>query len=143
MSEKELAKALLRLGQPKGPDAPNPKEQIQRILARDRTVVKLLTAFTLFLWLGSIVLLYYFIFELTGVYARIQQLGGAAPDPLVAPIYQFLIGLASSVEALILALLSTLILVYVTRRASLRHINASLFDITEKLSQLEEQFLKQ
>lgn len=143
MSEDELAKALLRLGQPKGPDAPNPKEQIRRILARDRNLVKLLTAFTLFLWLGSIVVLYCFTIELTGVYARIQQAGGAAPDPLVAPIYQFLIGLAGSVEALILALLSTLILVFVTRRASLRQINASLIDITEKLTRLEEQFLKQ
>jgi hypothetical protein len=142
MSEGELAKALLRLGQPKGPDAPNPKEQIRRILARDRNLVKLLTAFTVLLWLGSIVVLYYFTIELTGVYARMQQAGGA-PDPLVVPIYQFLIGLAGSVEALILALLSTMILVFVTRRASLSQINASLIDITEKLNRLEEQFLKQ
>ncbi len=52
----------------------------------------------------SIVVLYYFTIELTGVYARIIQAGGTAPDPLVAPIYRFLIGLASGIEALILAL---------------------------------------
>jgi hypothetical protein len=141
MSEKELARALLRLGQPQGPDAPNPNEQIRRILARDRNLVKLLTAFTLFLWLGSIVVLYYFIIELTGTYARIQRAGGA-PDPLIAPLYQFLIALAGSVEALTLALLFTMILIFVTRRASLRQINASLIDITEKLTRLEEQSLK-
>jgi hypothetical protein len=91
----------------------------------------------------SIVVLYYFTIELTRVYGRIQQVGGAAPEPVVAPIYQFLIGLAGSVEVLILALLSTMILVFATRRASLRQINASLLDVTEKLTRLEDRFLKQ
>ncbi len=36
-----------------------------------------------------------------------------------------------------------MILIFVTRRASLRQLNANLFDINEKLTRLEEQFVKQ
>jgi hypothetical protein len=140
MSEKELAKALLRLGALESPDALSPQEQIRKILARDRKLVKLLTALTLFLWLGSVVVLYFFIAGLMTTYAHIQQAGGAAHDPLVAPVYEFLLGLAGSIEALSLAFLSTMILLFVSRRASLRHINASLFDITQKLDRLEKEF---
>src|SRR5262245_51242509 len=100
MSDRELAKALLRLGATEEPETPSPKEQIRKILARDRHLVKLLTALTVFLWLGSIAVLYYFMFEFVGLYARVVQAGGPASDPLVKPVYQFLLGLFGSVEAL-------------------------------------------
>ncbi|HZW32050.1 MAG TPA: hypothetical protein VFF52_15165 [Isosphaeraceae bacterium] len=143
MSDKELARALLRLGATEEPEAPSPKEQIRRILARDRHLVKLLTALTVFLWLGSVVVLYYFMFEVVGLYARVEQVGGAGNDPFVKPVYQFLLALASSVEALSLAFLSSMILLFVTRRASLRQINAGLLDLTEKLDRLEESLAKE
>ena len=143
MSDRELAKALLRLGATEQPAAPSPKEQIRRILARDRHLVKLLTALTVFLWLGSVVVLYYFMFEVLGLYTRVEQAGGPASDPLVKPVYQFLLALAGSVEALALAFLSSMILLFVTRRASLRQINAGLLDLTEKLDRLEEGLAKE
>jgi hypothetical protein len=143
MSDKELAKALLRLGATEQPEAPSPKEQIRRILARDRHLVKLLTALTVVLWLGSVVVLYYFMFEVLGLYTRVEQAGGPASDPLVKPVYQFLLALAGSVEALALAFLSSMILLFVTRRASLRQINAGLLDLTEKLDRLEEGLAKE
>jgi hypothetical protein len=143
MSDKELAKALLRVGATDESEAPSPREQIRKILARDRSLVKLLTALTVFLWLASVVVLYYFMFEIVGLYARAQQAGGPASDPLVKPVYQFLLALAGSVEALSWAFLSSMALLFVTRRASLRQINAGLLDITEKLDRLEESLAKE
>jgi len=60
MSEKELAKALLRLGASDLPDPPSTKDLIRRILSRDRKLVTLLTALTIFFWLGGVVALYVF-----------------------------------------------------------------------------------
>src|SRR5690242_3948145 len=109
MSDKELAKALLRLGATEQPEPPSAKEQIRKILARDRNLVKLLTALTVVLWLGSVVVLYYFMFELLGLYARSQQPGGVAHEPGLTTIYQFLISLASVVEALSFVFLSAMV----------------------------------
>ncbi len=138
MSEKELAKALLKAGGLEAPDPPSTKDLIRRILARDRKLVTLLTTLTIFFWLGAVVVLYVFMYELVGLLARFRQPGSPALDPLVAAVYKFLLVLASSVESLSLAFLCTMILLFVTRRASLRQINASLLEITQKLERLEQ-----
>jgi hypothetical protein len=138
MSEKELAKALLRLGDSELPDPPSTKDLIRRILSRDRKLVTLMTALTVFFWLGAVVVLYVFMAELTGLLAHAHQAGKPPVDPLVAAVYKFLLVLASSVESLSLAFLCTMILLFVTRRASLRQINANLLDITQKLEHLEQ-----
>jgi hypothetical protein len=138
MSEKELAKALLRLGDSELPDPPSTMDLIRRILSRDRRLVKLLTALTIFFWLGGVVVLYVFMAELSVLLAQVQRAGGPAPDPSVGSVYKFLLVLASSIESLSLAFLCTMILLFVTRRASLRQINANLLDITQKLEHLEQ-----
>ena len=59
---------------------------------------------------------------------------GAPPaDPHLAPVYRFLLALSGSVEALSFALLFSVILLFASRRASLRQINANLVAISEKL----------
>jgi Zn-dependent protease with chaperone function len=138
MSEKELAKALLSLGASELPEPPSTKELIRRILSRDRKLVQLLTVLAIFFWLGGVVVLYVFMAELSGLLAQVQQAGRPALDPLIGSVYKFLLVLASSVESLSLAFLCTMILLFATRRASLRQINASLLDITEKLERLEQ-----
>jgi hypothetical protein len=143
MSEKELAKALLKLGASELPEPPSTKELIRRILARDRKLVTLLTALTVFFWLGGVVVLYVFMAELTGLLAHAQRAGKPPLDPLVGAVYKFLLVLASSVESLSLAFLCTMILLFVTRRASLRQINANLLDITQKLERLEQGLINQ
>ena len=143
MSDKELARALLRLGAREQPEAPSLREQVRTILARDRKLVKLLTALTAALWLGSAAVLYYFMYELLGLYARAQQGGGVVQDPGLTTVYQFLISLASVVEALSLVFLSAMVLFFVSRRATLRQINAGLLEITEKLDRLEEGLAKE
>jgi hypothetical protein len=143
MSEKELAKALLRLGTAELPDPPSTKDLIRRILARDRKLVTLLTALTVFFWLGGVVALYGFMVQIVRLLAKVQQAGRPALDPLVGPVYEFLLVLAISVECLSWAFLCTMILLFVTRRASLRQINANLLDITQKLERLEEGLMNQ
>jgi len=75
--------------------------------------------------------------------AHVRQAGRPALDPLIGAVYKFLLVLASSVEALSLAFLCTMILLFVTRRASLRQINANLLDITQKLEHLEQGLMNQ
>jgi hypothetical protein len=77
-------------------------------------------------------------FELLGMITRISKAGGASIDPNLAAIYKFLLALAGSIEALILALFFSMILMFVSRRAALRQINASLIEIAQKLNQLEK-----
>jgi len=138
MSEKELAKALLRAGDLEVSDPPSTKDLIRRILSRDRKLVTLLTTLTVLFWLAAVVELYVFMFELVGVLAHSGQPGSPALDPVVAAVHKFLLVLAASVESLSLAFLFTMILLFVTRRASLRQINASLLEITQKLDRLEK-----
>jgi hypothetical protein len=143
MSEKELAKALLMLGASELPEPPSTKDLIRRILAKDRKLVKLLTALTVFFWLGGVAVLYVFMAELSVLLAQVQRAGGPVADPSIGSVYKFLLVLASSVEALSLAFLCTMILLFATRRASLRQINASLLDITQKLERLEQGLMNQ
>jgi hypothetical protein len=138
MSEKELARALLRLGAAELSNPPGSHEQTQRVLARDRRRVIILAAVTLVFWLGSAFVLYLFMFELLGLIARVSRAGGSGIDPNLAAVYKFLLALAGSIEALILALFCTMILMFVSRRAALRQINASLIEIAQKLNQLEK-----
>jgi hypothetical protein len=136
MSEKDLAKALLQLGATELANPPGSPEQTQRVLVRDRRRVFLLAALALVFWLGSALVLYWFMFELLGFVAREQHNGQLAVEPHVAAVYRFLFALAASVEALMFALFCTMILLFVSRRAALRQINANLIEISLKLQSL-------
>jgi hypothetical protein len=138
MNEKELAERLLQLGASELANPPGPRELTQRIIARDRRRVAALAALAFVFWLGSVVVLYVFMGELLGVYAQFQKAGWPAADPHAAPVYRFLLGLSGSVEALSFAFLLTMVLLFVSRRASLRQINANLIEISEKLERLEQ-----
>jgi hypothetical protein len=142
MNERELADKLLRLGASELSNPPGPRELTQRVIARDRRRVTALAALALVFWLGSVVVLYVFMGELLGLYAQLQKAGGPAADPHAAPVYRFLLGLSASLEALSFAFLVTMVLLFVSRRASLRQINANLIEISEKLERLEQRTAK-
>ena len=135
MTEKRLAKALLSLGVPEMSSA-EVRGMTERILARDRRWVKVLIVITSLLWLASASTLYWFAFSLIGTYAEMQHAGGPEADPMIKTIYEFLIVLASSVEGLIYALLCTFLLMFFSRRATLRQINANLIEISRQLKEL-------
>jgi hypothetical protein len=138
MNEKDLAARLLRLGTSELSNPPGPRELTQRVIARDRRRVTVLAVIALIFWLASIVVLYGFMWELLGVYAQFQSTGGPGADPHAAHVYRFLVGLSASLESLCFAFLATMILLFVSRRASLRQINANLIEISEKLERLEQ-----
>ena len=138
MNEKELADKLLRLGASELSNPPDMRELTRRVIARDRRRVTALAVLALLFWLGSVVLLYVFMGEILSLYAQLQKAGGPAADPYAAPVYRFLLGLSASLEALSFAFLVTMVLLFVSRRASLRQINANLIEISEKLERLEK-----
>jgi hypothetical protein len=138
MNEKDLAAKLLRLGTSELSNPPGPRELTQKVIARDRRRVTVLAVVALVFWLCSIVVLYMFMFELVGVYAQFQSAGGPNADPHAAHVYRFLLGLSASLESLCFAFLATMALLFVSRRASLRQINANLIEISEKLERPEQ-----
>jgi hypothetical protein len=138
MSNKDLANALLRLGGSDLSHAPGSHEQIQKILDRDRRRVRILAALVGFFWLGSAIVLYGAMAKLIVLIAQVTRDGAHAVDPLLAAVYKFLLILSGSIEALIIALLGTVVLVFASRRASLRQINASLIELSQKLDRLEQ-----
>jgi hypothetical protein len=138
MNEKELADKLLNLGASELSTLPGPRELSQRVIARDRRRVTGLAAVALVFWLASIVVLYVFMGELLGFYVQFQQAGGPAADPNAAHFYRILLGLFASIESLCFAFLVTMVLLFVSKRASLRQINANLIEISDKLERFEQ-----
>jgi hypothetical protein len=132
MSEKDLAKALLALGATELSNPPGSHEQTQKVLARDRRRVRLVGSLALCLWLVAAFILYWFMSELLALYPLVQH-GGSE---VIAPVYRFLLVLAGCLEAMIFAFLCTLILMFVSRRATLRQINANLIEISQQLKRL-------
>jgi hypothetical protein len=132
MNEKELADRLLKLGASELSNPSSPRELTQRVIARDRRRVTALAVVALLFWLGSILVLYVFMVEIA------LKVGGPSDDPNAAIVYRFLLGLSASIEALSFALLVTMVLLFVSRRASLRQINANLIEISDKLERLEQ-----
>jgi hypothetical protein len=138
MNEKELADKLLKLGTSDLSNPPGPRELAQRILARDSRRVRVLAALAVVFWLGAIVVLYVFMWELMGAYAQFEKTGWPAAEAHVAPVYRFLLGLFASLESICFALLFTMVLLFVSRRASLRQVNFTLMGISDKLERLEQ-----
>ena len=132
MTEKELAKELLKLGVEEFASGDAQKET-QNILRRDRRRLKVLACLAICFWIGSVVTLYWSTISLIQTYVEMQQPGGPKVDPQVETTYKFLIGLASSIEGLIFALLFTMLLLFFSRRATLRQINANLVETTKLL----------
>jgi hypothetical protein len=138
MGEKELSRALLRLGAAELASAPGSHEQVQSVLARDRRRLRIVLAVTAFFWLLAVVVLYASLAQLIGLIAHIQRAGAQTLDPNLAAIYKFLIMLGATIEALVLAVVGTVVLIFASRRATLRQINASLIEISRKLSPPEK-----
>jgi hypothetical protein len=138
MTDKELSRVLLQLGSSEMSAAPAAQELTKRILARDQRRVRILAVVALCFWVLSAGVLYGFMFKLIGMMGEMQQPGRAPADPLITAIYQFLLGLAGSLESLILAFFCTLLLLFFSRRATLRQINAHLATISHQLEQTRQ-----
>jgi hypothetical protein len=142
MTEKELGRALLHLDVAP-PAAPDPRQLTRQILERDRRRIRLLAGLATFFWIltaaGVICLCPFYVMmlapRLRAYHAGRAQLANdweawATVGDWAA--YWIL----ACIIALLLAAICTVLLILVSRRATLRQINASLVEISEQLKQL-------
>ncbi len=139
MSSDEQMRRILRDGYAENIKSPDPHELAKSIIARDRRNIRWLTILTTLLWILSptgIIFRAYSLFQ--------QYLGNVMPMPsgMDPPMRQLIDSMWRRVQiseiTLLLAALSTMLLIYVSRRATLRNVNASLIMISDQLTQLRE-----
>ncbi|MCI0455931.1 MAG: hypothetical protein L0Z62_02990 [Gemmataceae bacterium] len=143
MTEKELGKALLDLDMTAPAAAPDPRQLTRNILGRDRRRVRLLTCLSLFFWLLAVAAVgllvwFYFMYLAPRLNAYVA---GRADFERDAAIWldvgnMSVLVILGCVVALFLAALCTVRLILVSRRATLRQINANLAEISEQLKLL-------
>ncbi len=143
MTENELGKALLNLDMAPPPTAPDPRQLTRNILERDRRRVRLLAGLATLFWVltaAGIVSLCPFYVMMVAPRLRAYEAGRAqlANDweawATVGDWAAYWI--LACIISLLLAAVCTVLLVLLSRRATLRQINASLAEISEQLKQL-------
>jgi hypothetical protein len=150
MNEKELGKALLRLDADKVAAAPNATQLTQEILKRDKRRVHWLTGLTIATWIVAglmiVVVLGAFVFTVIPNVKTLNQdinAGTLTSDQTVRILHMhtlmFLkssILIAFSVFVMAVAALFTVLLIFASRRATLRQVTANLADVSEQLKKL-------
>lgn len=150
MNERELAKALLRYDATMSPEPADPGRQVREVLRRDRRRVRMLTTVTVLLWLMSITaIIFLAVVADVIVFPRMKKLAEEANAPAVQlhdhqrleaintlMLAKGTVLLSISVAVLALAAIGTVLLVFMSRRATLRQMNASLIQISEQLKEL-------
>jgi hypothetical protein len=140
MTEKELGKALLNLDRTLAPATLDPRPVTQKILERDRRRLRLLAGLAVLFWMLTtvgVVCLCPFYVMIVAPRLRAYQAGRAqlANDwndwATVGDWAAYWI--LACILSLLLAALCTVLLVVLSRRATLRQINASLLEISEQL----------
>jgi hypothetical protein len=142
VNESELGRALLNLESTAPPSA-NPRELTRRIVNRDRRRVRILAGMATFFWVltaAGIVAVCPFYVMFIAPRLRAYKLGGAQLDQdwndwATAGEWAAW-WLTACILSLLAAAICTVLLTLVTRRATLRQINASLLEISEHLKQL-------
>jgi hypothetical protein len=150
MNEKELGRVLLRLDAGDLAGVPDARQATWRVLERDRRRVRWLTGMTLVTWLAGLGLVLWALVAaalLMPKHAKLMmdiQQGkiDAATREHVAAFHQqvtmlLTVGVGWGVAVLAMAALCTLLLVRVSRQATLRQLNASLLAISEQLRQIQ------
>jgi hypothetical protein len=149
MNEKELGKALLRLDANQLHSGADIRKLTARILQRDRRRLWVLASLTVLLWLMAtavVVVIIYLYFDAMVPHQRAMMREAEASGRKVeiitaAHTMATTIGtaiVAGAVGLLALAALCTLLLVFASRRATLRQINANLLVISEQLRELQQ-----
>jgi ABC-type Fe3+ transport system permease subunit len=140
MNDKEFGKALLSLETTPKPSAIDPRQMARNVVERDRRRIRLLTGVSAFFWIAAtagivwLATMYFFMVE-----PRLQAYAegraqveadwkdwARAGDIAARSLLVCLV-------ALLLAALSTVVLILLSRHATLRQINASLSELTERV----------
>jgi hypothetical protein len=155
MAEKRLGDALVELNPAGVDDAASARRQADKVLRRDNWRLRLLAAVTIFLSVlsatGILGLVYFFtVWIFPGLHHIAHDLSApkGPPDPqgmkerLDAISYWSATAIdwagTISVVAMILAVLCGILLVFASRRAALRVVDASLKDLSEQVRQLQQ-----
>jgi hypothetical protein len=151
VNEKEFGKTLLKLDATQLAGVPEFRQITWKVLERDRRRVRLLTALTILTWLLAAVLVviglvgYGFTFPEQAKLIKNIDAGKLTPaerdqaQRLVLVAFQKgTLLIAFSVAIMAVAAMATVVLILVSRRATLRHINAGLVEIGEQLKQLRQ-----
>ncbi|HZY85954.1 MAG TPA: hypothetical protein VFE78_14070 [Gemmataceae bacterium] len=149
MSEKELGKALLNLDALALAGVPDARQQTWQVLERDRRRVRWLTGLTVAVWVLAMLLTlgvlvaFGFLFPQYALMMHGVEQGKLTQAQGQEMLRAYLMGLQKSllvlalaVAALTKAALLTVVLVFASRRATLRQLNASLIEIAEQLKRL-------
>jgi hypothetical protein len=149
VNEKDLGRALLRLGAAELGGVPDTRQMTWQIIERDRQRVRLLTALTVGVWLLATVFVlaglvgYGFLMPEQAKLLREIEAGELTPAQRDQAQRALLVGfqkgtllIAFSVAVLALTTLGTVLLLFASRRATLRQVNASLMEIAEQLRRL-------
>ncbi len=151
MSESEMGKALLKVDALDLAGVPDSRQLTWKILDHDRRLVRRLTVLTLIIWLmavgmvGFVMIAFGLLFPMQAKLtneAELRQIGPeqrAAHELVLRQTFQMLtVAIAVSVGILALAALSTVRLIFASRRATLRQVNASLVEISRQLKELRD-----
>jgi heme exporter protein D len=145
MTEKELGRALLNLDMAPSPAAADPRQLTRNILERDRRRIRLLAVLATLFWVLTavgIVCFCPFYVVIVAPRLRAYQLGRAHLEhdwndwAMVGDWAAYWI--LACIISLLLAAVCTVLLILVSRRATLRQINASLLEISDQLKQLSQ-----
>jgi hypothetical protein len=146
MSEKNLGKALLR-----GEDPIDVQAMTRRVLRRDRWRVGVLSIVCFAAWMAVVMLPWAIVLPATAKVALTVMGMNAVPGvqgvpstqnaQAIASMFQVLkvstiLTFATSIGSMCIAALFTVILIVVSRRATLRQVNARLAEISEQIKKL-------
>ena len=151
MNERELGKALLKLDAAILGGAPDTHQSAWRIIERDRRVMRLFAALTILVWLLATLMICAVLMSFAWLVQAEEKLiedinvGKIILDDrlvterlLLAQFREGTLLTACSVAILALAALCTVVLLFLSRRATLRQLNAGLFEVTEQLRLLRQ-----
>jgi hypothetical protein len=144
MTEKDLGRALLDLDLTPAA-APDPRQLTRKILERDRQRIRLLAGLATFFWIlttaGVVCLCPFYVIvvapRLRAYQAGRAQLANDWNDWATVGDWAAYWVLAC-ILSLLLAALCTVLLILLSRRATLRQINAGLLEISEQLKRLQQ-----
>jgi hypothetical protein len=144
MTEKELGRALLNLDMVPSSPAPDPRQLTRTILERDRRRIRLLASLATLFWVlttAGVVCLCPFYVIVVAPRLRAYQAGRAQLEndwndwAMVGDWAAYWI--LACIISLLLAAVCTVLLILLSRRATLRQINAGLVEISEQLKRLQ------
>ena len=140
MNDKEFGKALLSLDTTPQPSDIDPRQMARNVVARDRRRVRVLAGLSAFFWMVAtsgivwLAMLYFFMVEprlkayangnaqIADDWNDWARAGDKAATVFIVCLF-----------SLLLAALSTVLLVMLSRNATLRQINVSLMELSERL----------